>query len=117
MECARGSVVGDGCEEGCTVGNDAPGSPDGLGRPGNDPVGTVPGGNVPGGSPPSPTPGPVGVGVGDGDDFDLVAFLTLTSSEADDDFLACGDVPVAVTVTRMFLVFFGTAIRACNSIR
>jgi hypothetical protein len=99
---------GDGVGEGVTCGKARLGSSTGLGRAGSPAAENSPGGRFEGGSnAPVPTellPLEVAEGVG--------SALTRTLADPDAEAFACGEVPVAVRVTRVPAAFVGTATAA-----
>jgi len=111
--CAGDDDDGDGDSdgEGVTCGKARLGSLTGPGSAGSPADPTPPAGRlVAGGNTPVPTGALVPAGV-----FEGVGFaLTRTLADPDAEAFDCGEVPVAVTVTRVPAAFFGTATAARN---
>jgi len=100
---------GDGVGEGVTCGKARLGSSTGLGRAGSPAAENSPGGRFEGCSnTPVPTELLVPLEVADG----VGSALTRTLADPDAEAFACGEVPVAVRVTRVPAAFFGTATAA-----
>ena len=100
---------GDGVGEGVTFGKARLGSSTGLGRAGSPAAENSPGGRFEGGSnTPVPTEPLVPLELAEG----VGSALTRTLADPDAEAFACGEVPVAVRVTRVPAAFFGTATAA-----
>jgi hypothetical protein len=109
--CAGDDDDGDSDGEGVTCGKARLGSPTGFGSAGSPADPNSPAGGLAGGG---NTPVPTGVFVPAGV-FEGVGFaLTRTLADPDAEAFDCGEVPVAVRVTRVPAAFFGTAIAARN---
>jgi hypothetical protein len=109
--CAGDDDDGDSDGEGVTCGKARLGSPTGFGSAGSPADPNSPADGLAGGG---NTPVPTGVFVPAGV-FEGVGFaLTRTLADPDAEAFDCGEVPVAVRVTRVPAAFFGTAIAARN---
>jgi len=109
--CAGDDDDGAGDGEGVTCGKARLGSSAGFGSAGSPADPNSPAGKLAaGGNTPVPTGVFVPAGVLEGVGF----ALTRTLADPDADAFDCGEVPVAVRVTRVPAAFFGTAIAARN---